>query len=223
MIQAHQFCMCPRKHHLVDSSNHSSRDKYSRSCQRRTLGIPHTRCHCRSRPPSPGRAFHSGCRRMSQAGSNRMTLFDTRSDCHRTQEHVCSQYWCCMHFPPHLKGLIIMVNWLWENGIIVSDTCNGCGSVHIHPPTPTTHDAFVPWACHVTLRLLSGQELLGRLLIPTKALCSVLDSSIWVALALAVFLTSENEVNACPDVLKNFWLMFSYIFTSVASWIVPSF
>ena len=80
------------------------------------------------------------------------------------------------------------------------DTCNGCGSVYIHPPVPTTHDVFVPRACRIALRFLISQELLGRLLISTKAFHTRLDSRIQVSLALAVLLTSKNKIYAKPEI-----------------------
>ena len=90
-------------------------------------------------------------------------------------------------------------------------TCSCC-SVHVHPPAPTTHGTIVPWTCHIALRLWSSQVLLGRLLISTKAVWGILDSSIWVALALAVMLTSENDKNESLNILKYFRLRFSCIY-----------
>ena len=85
-------------------------------------------------------------------------------------------------------------------------TCIGCGGrggggggggggfVHIHPPSAATHNTIIPRACRIALRLLIGQEMSGRLLISTKALCSDLDSSVREAFAHAVFLTSKNQM-----------------------------
>ena len=93
------------------------------------------------------------------------------------------------------------------------------GSVHVHPPGPTTHGIVVPRAWLIALRLVSSQEFLCGLVISTKTLAVRLDPSVWIALTLAVFLTSENDVNAGLEKRSDWG---SFMFTYVGSWILPS-
>ena len=91
-----------------------------------------------------------------------------------------------------------ILSWIWTLTCSVTCSC----SVYIRPQGSTTNGTCVPWTCHIALRLLPCQEFLGRKTISTKALDSILHSSIGVATVLAVVFATESDQIAYSHVLK---------------------